>query len=112
MSRLEVVLAFQLHASGLTPERQYKFDPCRKYRADFAFPERRLIVEVNGGTWMVKSGHSTGTGIQRDYEKANTAQMLGWTYLQFTSKEIYDGSAIKMVEDFMTLRCGTCGAEL
>ena len=68
---LESEMLFQLRAVGIEPLTQYKFHPTRKFKADFAILEKKLIAEVNGGTWMVKSGHNTGQGISRDYEKAN-----------------------------------------
>jgi very-short-patch-repair endonuclease len=101
MSEIEDTLAFQFQVYGLSPLRQYQFHPKRKYRADFALPEKKLIVEVNGGTWMKKSGHNTGIGIQRDYEKSNCAQMMGYTYLQYTRKEVDSGSAIFEILRFL-----------
>jgi len=53
---------------------------------------------LNGGTWMQKSGHSTGKGIQRDYEKANAAQILGFMYLQYTMKELDNLEALDTVK--------------
>jgi very-short-patch-repair endonuclease len=59
----------------------------RAYVADFAWPDARVVVEVQGGTW-VKSGHSTGTGIQRDAIKALTAAAGGWVVLGLTGEMI------------------------
>ena len=102
MSDLEDTFAFHIAALGLPePKRQYKFHGTRKFLADFCWPEYRLIVEVNGGTWMQKSGHNTGIGIHRDYEKSNCAQLMGYTYLQFTGKELDDLSAIDTVKAFI-----------
>ena len=83
------------------PKRQYKFHANRKFLADFCWSEYRLIVEINGGTWMRKSGHNTAVGIHRDYEKSNCAQLMGHTYLQFTRKELDDLTAIETVKAFM-----------
>jgi very-short-patch-repair endonuclease len=101
MSDIEETLAFQMKAYNLDPLRQYKFHPKRKYLADFCIPEHLLIVECNGGTWMAKSGHSTGIGISRDYEKSNCAQKMGYRYLQYTRKEVEDGSAILEILEFL-----------
>jgi very-short-patch-repair endonuclease len=59
----------------------------RAYVADFAWPEARVVVEIQGGTW-VKSGHSTGTGIQRDAIKALTAAAGGWVVVGLTADMI------------------------
>ena len=95
MTDLENTLLFQMSLMGLDPEREYKFHPDRKFRADFAFPDRKLIIEVNGGIWMAKSGHSTGKGIQRDYQKANAAQLL------YTAEEIESGTALQEIINFI-----------
>jgi len=99
MSDLEHELLLQLRAVGLNPKRQYQFHPQRKFRADFAWPEHRLIVEVMGSTWIPNTGHTSGRGIQRDYEKSNLAQLMGYTYLQFTRKDIEDGTALSTIEE-------------
>ena len=52
-------------------------------RADFAWPAARVGLEIQGGTW-VKSGHSTGTGIERDAVKGLLAQSSGWALVAFT----------------------------
>ncbi len=88
MSDLENMFAFQLKTAGIPFEQQVKFSGDRKFLADFFFRDAKLIVEINGGVWMQKSGHNTAKGIQRDYEKSNEAQLLGYTYLQYTKKEL------------------------
>lgn len=55
--------------------------------ADFAWPEARIAVEVQGATW-VKGGHSTGAGIARDAAKSNLAQLSGWVLLALTAEMI------------------------
>ena len=96
-------LEFQLRAVGIEAIREYKFCDTRKFRADICIitDGKRLIVECNGGTWMAKSGHSSSVGIHRDYEKANLAQLLGYVYLQYTRKEIEDGSALSEIEQYL-----------
>ena len=48
-SELEELLAFQMRAAGLPePEREYRFHEKRRYRADFAWPDHRLLVEGEG----------------------------------------------------------------
>lgn len=52
-------------------------------RADFAWPAARVALEIQGGTW-VKSGHSSGRGIERDCIKALLAQSDGWALVAVT----------------------------
>ena len=56
---------------------EYKFSKKRKFRADFAHPQAKVIIEIQGGIWQ-KSGHSSGKGITRDAEKLNLATAEGW----------------------------------
>lgn len=55
------------------------------YRADFAWPLARVALEVQGGQW-VKSGHSSGDGIERDAAKALIAQLDGWALVALTER--------------------------
>jgi hypothetical protein len=63
-SRLENEFAFQLHAAGITFEREYRAIPGRRYRWDF-FIQPDLLIEIQGGIWLVeRTAHSTGAGIR------------------------------------------------
>lgn len=82
----------------IKPECQYRWHPTRKYRADFAFPEKRVIVEVQG-TRSYKSRHLTPTGYHQDAIKMCEAQIMGWKYLYIDSMFDKDwASAVKIVE--------------
>jgi very-short-patch-repair endonuclease len=100
LSELEESFALQLKTSGIEFEREFRFDRVRKWRVDFRILETFLLIEINGGTWMEKSGHSTAKGIQRDYEKSNAAQLLGYVYLQFTKKELDNLVALDTVRQW------------
>ena len=92
-SHLEALLLLHLRAEGLPePEREYRFAPPRRWRFDFAWPERRLAVEVEGGQW-VRGRHQTPKGFERDCEKLNAAALLGWTVLRVTGDMVEDGRA-------------------
>lgn len=56
---------------------EYKFHTTRRYRLDFAHLDSKIGIEINGGTWR-KGGHSSGTGLARDYSKLNLLSSLGW----------------------------------
>ena len=100
-SKLEDLFAFQLDALGLTGyTREYPAIPGRKYRFDFAFVAERLLIEINGGTY-IRGAHSTGEGIARDYIKSRKAQALGWHCLPFTGKEVKNKTAVKEIEDWL-----------
>ena len=100
-SALEDLFAFQLDSAGLTGYvREYQAIPGRRFRFDFAWRKERLLVEINGGTYS-KGAHSTGTGINRDYEKGNLAVLNGWRVLSFDTKQVKSGAALEMVEQIL-----------
>jgi len=74
------------------PERQYKFLPDRKFLWDFAWPDDdvRLAVEIQGGSFMAKSGHTSLSGQSRDCEKQRLAVAAGWRVLPFNSLDMKD----------------------
>lgn len=97
-SDAEAALLFQMAAVGLpAPVSELVFAPPRRWRFDFAWPERRIAVEVEGGTWS-GGRHSSGVGFERDCVKYNEAALLGWTVLRVTSNMVRDGRALEVVE--------------
>ena len=80
------------------PARQYLFHPTRRYRADFCYPPERLLIEVDGGIWLAKGGHTTGTGYQRDRERDCEAVALGYIVLRVTPAMVQSGAALRYVE--------------
>ena len=98
-SELEAVFALQLMTAGVKFVQEYQAIPTRRYRWDFAIEpieDTRLLVELNGGTHR-RMGHSTGTGIQRDYAKANAAVCHGFRQLTFTAQDVHALTALDTV---------------
>lgn len=79
------------------PQKEYRFHPVRKWRFDFAWPERMIALEVEGGIW-VRGAHNRGKHFNEDCEKYNEAALLGWKVFRFTTNLIEDGSAYNMLE--------------
>jgi len=97
VSQLEDALAFQFRAIGLEPEREYSFLPERKWRLDFAFPERKIGIECEGGVWT-QGRHNRGQGFIDDCDKYNAAGELGWRIFRYTAKQIKSGVAWQQIE--------------
>ena len=74
---------------------QYSYKPRLKvgvkyskpYILDFAHPESKVAVEIQGGTW-VNGRHSRGSGISGDYKKLNELQFDGWIVYQLSGEMI------------------------
>ncbi|QKQ48506.1 hypothetical protein [Achromobacter denitrificans] len=96
-SQLEERFARDLRASKvLEARREYRFAPPRMWRFDFAWPEQRFAVEIEGGVWT-NGRHTRGSGFVADTEKYNAAALAGWRVLRFTEKSVRDGSAVELV---------------
>lgn len=73
--------------------REYRFHPARKWRMDFAFPARRVAVEIEGAVYS-RGRHTRGAGYAADCEKYNAAALLGWVVLRFTARALDDPDAV------------------
>lgn len=71
--------------------------PGRKFRVDYFFREARLVVERNGGIWT-KGGHSSGTGLLRDYERNNLLQLAGFRVLIYTPAQLAKGDCLETLK--------------
>jgi len=98
MSNLEQALALQMRGLKLPePVREHRFDTVRRWRFDFAWPDIKLAVEVEGGVWS-GGRHTRGGGFVADCDKYNAAAELGWVVLRYTSSQINDLSAIEQIK--------------
>lgn len=73
------------------PRPEYVFAPPRKFRFDFAWRQRKIAIEVDGGIYARRPSHHSLRGILRDMEKQNLATMLGWRVLRYTPQQIEAG---------------------
>jgi very-short-patch-repair endonuclease len=63
-------------------------------RVDFAYPEIRLIIELDGRAW-----HSTLEAFESDRMRDNHAQLAGWRVLRITYRMLKDNP--QMVRDLV-----------
>lgn len=66
------------------------------WRFDFAWPDKQLAVEVEGGIWN-GGRHVTGAGFEADCDKYNKATLMGWRILRFTNTSIKSGVAVQCI---------------
>lgn len=71
-----------LGGPALTEE--YIFHPVRRWRADFAHLDTRVLVEIDGGVWA-GGRHTRGGGFIEDCAKLNAAAVLGWTVFRLAT---------------------------
>lgn len=96
----EVLLATHLRACKIGFEQEYKFHRTRKWRADFLITGTKILIEVEGGIWS-GGRHTRGKGYIGDMEKYNSAAMMGFTVLRFSTEQVKAGVAIKQIEQLV-----------
>jgi very-short-patch-repair endonuclease len=107
-SQGEAAFAFHCKCHGLTPIREYRFafaDLGRNYRADFAWPEEKILAEIEGGTWS-NGRHNRALGFEQDCEKYNIAGLLGYRVFRFTTGMVEGGYAIATIKQALEGKCG------
>ena len=91
-SSLEQVFADQaqrLRLPAWVEEHQFAVSIGRRWRFDFAWPDRMLAVEIDGGAFS-GGRHTRGAGFSEDCRKLNAATLLGWRVLRFPGADLDD----------------------
>ena len=85
-------LEFLLHAYGSLPGLvpQYKVDG---YRADFAIPERGLLLEIDGRAY-----HEGPQAFVHDRKRDRRLGGGGWRIMRFAAQEVYRDAAACVAE--------------
>lgn len=76
---------------------EYRFDPRRRWRFDFAWPLLKVAAEVEGGSWTA-GRHTRGSGFEADCEKYAEAAIAGWLVIRVTTEMVEDGRAVNFIE--------------
>lgn len=77
--------------------KEFKFHPVRKWRFDYAIPEHKIALEVEGGVWT-GGRHISPKGFLGDIEKYNTATLMGWRVFRTTPEDLYKTATIKLIK--------------
>jgi very-short-patch-repair endonuclease len=102
--RWEELLATQLDEAGIAYLREYRFEPERRFRFDFAFPGQDwglapCALELDGAVHRIKGRFAS------DREKGNLAVLRGWRVLHVDRKMVQDGSALALVKQLLARGC-------
>jgi hypothetical protein len=88
----------QLHYANIPPPiAEFRFAPPRKFRADFAWPDHHLLLEIEGGVWT-RGRHTRASGFLKDIEKYNLATARGYRLVRVTPQMIQTGDALSAIE--------------
>ena len=75
------------------PVSEYRFDSVRRFRLDYAWPEQRVGVELQGGTYT-QGRHTRGPGYDADCVKANLLASHGWRVYRVTASMLREPEAV------------------
>ena len=86
MGQSELEALFEHWWGNLAPEQialhcQYRFMPGRKYAFDYAYPDKQIAVEIDGGQFVAGGGRHNQDS---DRVKLNHAAALGWRVFRFS----------------------------
>lgn len=103
MKHPPIIVAAYFSASGVMPPTpEFKFHPDRKWRFDYAWPDHKIAVEVEGGIW-IGGRHTSGSGFAKDMEKYNAATCLGWRLLRVQPKHLMTKETSDMIKACLCL---------
>ena len=80
------------------PVAELQFEPLRGWAFDWAWPEAKIALEVEGGVWS-GGRHTTGKGFVGDMAKYNRAACLGWRVLRVQPIELLTLATVQMVKE-------------
>lgn len=83
--------------------KEHKFHDARKWRFDYAFPDLKVAIEIDGAVWA-GGRHVNPAGYVKDMEKLNTAASMGWLVLRFTTDDRFYLTTRKLIADTIALR--------
>ncbi|AWL28992.1 hypothetical protein DJ533_10655 [Acinetobacter defluvii] len=93
VSEGEATLVQHLKTYNIEFQSEFKFNPERKWRADFHLIGKMILIEVEGGIWS-NGRHTRGKGYLGDMEKYNSAQELGYSVYRYSTEQVKSGKAI------------------
>jgi len=101
MATYDRILFMFLKALNLPyPQPEYKFHPYRRWRFDYAWIDRKVALEIEGGVWT-QGRHNRAKGFIGDMEKYNAAMILGWKVLRVLPTQVVSGEAVKLLRPLL-----------
>jgi very-short-patch-repair endonuclease len=100
MSALEAEMLLWIKAEKLEAgmEREWRFNPDRRWRLDFSWPQAKVALEVEGGVWN-GGRHTRASGFLADCEKYNDATLRGWKVFRVAAPHIKSGEAVRWIKE-------------
>lgn len=102
-SKLEALFALQMRALKIPePVTEFAFHRTRRWRFDFAWPDLRIAVEIDGGI-HTNGRHVRPRGFSNDCHKMNCAALMGWLVIRLTGEMVRNGIGLMYLQEAMEL---------
>ena len=88
---------------GVVVVKEHAFHWTRQWRFDYAIPELKVAVEIDGAVWSY-GRHNRPEGYINDLEKLNTAASMGWLVLRFTTEDRLKNATLSLIKETIRLR--------
>jgi hypothetical protein len=98
-----VFLALLKDAGLPAPEIEYVFAPPRRWRFDYAWRDKHVALEVEGGVWTM-GRHIRGAGFLADMEKYNRAAVREWCVLRVVPSQLCTAATIELLRQAFLVR--------
>lgn len=82
------------------PVAEHRFCEDRRWRFDYAWPDRHIALEVEGGIWT-RGRHVRPQGFRGDMAKYNRAAAEGWVVLRVLPAELCTVATLDLVRTCM-----------
>jgi len=83
---------------GLDCVTEFRFHPVRRWRADYAILDHKILIEVEGAVW-VQGRHTRGSGFVKDMQKYNTATSMGYSILRTTPDKLLSSETLELIKE-------------
>ena len=94
----QIFMQFCVQMGLPAPVAELQFEPLRRWRFDFSWPDAKIALEVEGGIWS-GGRHTRGAGFVGDMAKYNHAARLGWRVLRVQPKELLTLATVQLVKE-------------
>jgi very-short-patch-repair endonuclease len=94
----QIFMQFCTSMGLAAPVAELQFEPLRRWRFDYSWPEAKIALEVEGGIWS-GGRHTRGKGFIGDRAKYNHAARLGWRVLRVQPKELMTLATVQLVKE-------------
>jgi len=103
-NKLPPTTKFELlsNEKGIHWRKEFRFHDKRKWRFDYCNTDAKVVVEIQGGSW-VGGAHNRPVGMAKDYEKHNNAMLEDWTIF-YLSSEMVTGEWVKIIKNYIEVR--------